>query len=375
SIPLEAPYLWAGGIYPGFSKTIVEVESADGVVGIGEAANAEYAALITEQLTPRLIGANPYDLADCERRCVPPYFKSKNTEDGGVIRAYGGLEMAIWDLVGKLEGRSVASLLGGLVRQQVPFSEYFAMRLERGGAGGERTPKDVAEYCARVLERHGARMLEGKIGTASITEDVAMVREIRSAVGFEIPLRLDANMAWSVLEARQALHLLEPFNVLCLEEPVRTLDELALLRQGTAIAFSSHDPDLAAAVRLGVPDAFVVNLSVLGGIRRTVQFIGACQELGVDVWFYSPDTGVANAAYLQVAGALEWVSKPSQTLLRWHADDVLDGGPMIPDQGSIRVPDGPGFGVSIDPVALERCHRRYLDEGRVDFFARAMPTH
>jgi glucarate dehydratase len=122
---------------------------------------------------------------------------------------------------------------------------------------------------------------------------------------------------------------------------------------------------LREAVTLGVPDAFVINLTALGGIRRTVALIAACEELRIDVWFYS-DPGVATAAYLQVAAALPWVSKPSQTLGRWLLDDVIDEGPLIPDKGIIQVPHGPGLGVNLNREALERCRQRYLDNGPFD---------
>jgi glucarate dehydratase len=129
------------------------------------------------------------------------------------------------------------------------------------------------------------------------------------------------------------------------------------------MSFSTHRPDLRRAVALGVPDAFVLDLVELGGIRRTVEFVQACEQLGFGFWFYSGDAGVATAAYLQVAAALEPIREPSQSLLRWTADDVIEGGPFSPRRGVLRVPDGPGLGVTLDRAALERCHRRFLDEG------------
>jgi glucarate dehydratase len=138
---------------------------------------------------------------------------------------------------------------------------------------------------------------------------------------------------------------------------------MAWLRRQTTIAFSSHEPDLIHAARHGAPDAVVINLTVLGGIRRTIAFVNAAELLGVDVWFYSPDTGVGNAAYLQIAGALEWISEPSQTLLRWHADDIITGGQFVPRDGGIDVPTGPGLGVELDRDALRRCHEAFLEEG------------
>jgi glucarate dehydratase len=355
-------------VFAGFSKTVVEVESDDGAIGIGEAPNPFAAGVIDSRITPKLIGADPYDLADCERRCVPPIETYKNTDDNAVVLAYGGVEMALWDLIGKLEDRSLAELLGGRVRNSIPFTEYFAFRLAANGIAGESTPKEIGAYCARMVEEHGAQRFEGKAGVHDIGTEVAMVREIRAAIGDDPLIRLDANMAWSTTTAREALRRFEEYNVGSFEEPVRTLHELALLRQSTSISFSSHEPSLTAAVRLGVPDAFVINLTQLGGIRRTVRFIAACEEFGVDVWFYS-EPGISTAAHLQVSAAIDWLNQASQTLARWQPDDVIEGGPFRPEGGALAVPDGPGLGVELDRQALGRAHRRFRDEGPYDQYA------
>ena len=129
------------------------------------------------------------------------------------------------------------------------------------------------------------------------------------------------------------------------------------------MSFSAHHVDLRRAVDLGVPDFFVLNLVELGGIRRTVEFVRACELLGIGFWFHSGDTGVATAAYLQVSAALEPIREPSQALLHWTADDVIEEGPFCPRGGRLPVPAGPGLGVTLDPAALRRCHERYLREG------------
>jgi len=356
------------GVYQGFSTTIVEVETDDGAIGIGEASTPFAARVIEERIAPHLIGADPFDLADCERRCMPPIEAYRNIDDNSIVMAWGGLEMALWDLAGRLQNRSIGEMLGGRVREAVPFTEYFAFRLDRNGLGGESKPSDVANYCARMSEEFGATGFEGKAGVRSIGTEVSMVREIRAAVGDDPILRLDANMAWSTTTAREAMRRLEPYNLSSFEEPVRSFRELALLRQSTTIAFSAHDPNLVAAVEWGVPDAIVINLTVLGGIRRTVAFIAACEAFGVDVWFYS-EPGVSTAAHLQVASAISWLAQPSQTLARWQADDVLAEGVFVPRDGVLGVPAGPGLGVTLDRAALDRCHQRLVDEGPYNPYA------
>lgn len=374
NIPLRAPYRWSAGTFPGFTRTIVEIEASNGAVGIGEAASHRAARIVAEELGPRLVGADPFNLGICERRCLPPVRVALNTEDDSIVRAWGAVEIALWDLIGKLENRSLADLLGGAIREEVPFTEYFAFRVLTHGHG-ETTPLEVASYCARMVEEHDARYLEGKVGAVSLATEVAMVREIRSAVGDEMPLRVDANMAWSTSEARDALRRLAPFNLRSIEEPVATLEEQARLRASTSIAFSSHEPAIQKVPQLGVPDAFVVNLTAMGGIRRTLSFVSACEAFGIDVWFYSPATGVETAAILQVAAAVEALKQPSQTLLRWQTDDVIEQGPHVVKHGALPVPNDPGLGVTLEKQALRRCHQRFLDHGPYDHYLEPARRH
>lgn len=373
NIPLEAPYRWSRGIYPGFSKTVVEVETSAGVNGLGEAPTSQAASIIREAIAPALAGMDPRRLNACERAVLDPIEALQNTEDHALLHAYGGVELALWDVIGKLEGRSIAELLGGRVRDEILFTEYFALRLRHEGCGGESTPADMARYCAQAQEAHGSTLFEGKVAVETLALETKMLREIRAAVGDQSTIRLDANMGWTTTVAREAIARFAAHNVQSIEEPVRTLEELARLRGSTVTSFSSHEPNLRVAVRLGVPDAFVINLTALGGIRRSLQFVAACQELGFDVWFYSPDTGIATAAYLQIASATEWIHLPSQTLLRWHRDDVIAEGPFRPDHNRVQVPSGAGLGVTLDRNALERCHRRFVEEGPYDQYAGVTP--
>ena len=195
-----------------------------------------------------------------------------------------------------------------------------------------------------------------------------MVREIRKALGDDVSIRLDANMGLSLQAAQRLLAWIEPYGIDNLEDPVATFYDMAKLRRHSAVPFSTHTPDLRLAVDLGVPDAFVLNLTQLGGIRRTLKFVGACEELGVGFWFYSGDTGIASAAYLHVAAACQHIDRPSQSLFRWQTDDVICGGPFRPQANRLAVPEGPGLGVTLDPASLARCHERYLREGPYDEF-------
>lgn len=362
NIPLRAPYRFAYGSTAALTKTIVEVRTDDGLTGIGEAADGDRSADI-ERLGARLVGLDPLDLNEAERRCVPAMSYAPWDNLVALRRAFAAIEMALWDLRGRAEGRPLHALLGGAVRTRIPLTEYFALRLPGPKEPGEATALDVARYCAAMVERFDAQGFEGKLGVAGRAEEVAMLREVRRAIGDERTLRVDANGRFTVSSALSLWRRIEPFSIDHWEDPVDTFEELARLRPQLRCTVSTHRPDLRRALALGVPDVFVCNLAELGGIRRTVEFVQACELLGVGFWFHSGETGVATAAYLQLSAALEPIRAPSQTLLRWMADDVIEQGPFVPRCGAVELPGGPGLGVTLDRAALERCHRRYVEQG------------
>ena len=135
-------------------------------------------------------------------------------------------------------------------------------------------------------------------------------------------------MQWSLTTARRVLREIEPFNIRNYEDPVATFEEMAALRQHSAIPFSTHVPDLRRAVALGAPDYFVCNFAALGGLAKTLKFIAACEAMGKGFWCYSNDLGIMTAAYLHVVAATPWITEASQSLFRWQVGDVVKDGPF-----------------------------------------------
>lgn len=360
NIPFRAPYRFSYGSIASLTKTVIELETDDGVVGLGECADGDRAADVVAA-GAKLIGHDVREVTTAEAKIVPAM---RYTPWGNVTaarRVFGGIEMAMWDARGKTEGVPLVTLLGGAVRTEIALTEYFSYRFP-GTDPGEATPTDVARYCATMIERHGSKVFEGKVGTVALAEEVRMVREVRAAIG-DRPLQLDANGGWTVPTAREALARFAPFDISWFEEPCETYEELADLRRHSSIAFSAHAIDLPKAAALRCPDAIVTNVNEHGGIARTRDFIQACEAMGVGFRFHSGETGIASAAYLHLSAALSHVRGASQTLFHWYADDVIEGGPFALEDGVTQVPTSPGLGVTLDRSALQRCHERYLAEG------------
>lgn len=367
NIPLEAPLWWTGGTYPGTSKAIVEIETDEGLIGLGEAPSVDVVSTI-EAMGEVLVGHDPLDIAGAEAKVLPPWQIVQNTDDSSVVKAFGAIEIGLWDVRGKVWGQPLYKLLGGAVRTDIPFTEYFGFRERNGGVGGESTPGQVLDYCLRMRAQHGSTMFEGKLILGDPRLEVQTVKLLREGLGEDDMIRLDSNMQWSLATARRVLRELEDLNVRNYEDPVASFEEMALLRAHSTIPFSTHVPDIRRAVALGVPDAIVTNFAVLGGIARSVRFIGACEAMGVGFWCYSGDAGIGTAAYLHVVASQPWITEPSQSLFRWQVGDVIEGGPFQQKKNVVEVPHGPGLGVTLDRTELTRWHKHFVDNGPLDHF-------
>ena len=367
NIPLEAPYLWSYGSLAGFSKTIVEVETSEGITGLGEGPSPANVATI-ETFASILIGRDPIDITGCEERCLPSWRGVYTDVDFASIRAFGAIEMALWDIRGKAWGRPLYELFGGAHRKHIAFTDYFAFRETKEGKGGETTPEAVLDYCIGQNERFGTTMFEGKLSTADPEPSIRAVELLRGHFGPSAVLRIDSNKAYSLTEARRIARRLEPLDIRCWEDPVATFEEMAKLRQHTAIPFSAHTPNLRQALALGVPDAFCTDVNVHGGIGRALRFIGACEQTGVDFWCYSGDSGIASAVYLHLAAAHAHIREPSQSLFHMQPLDVIEEGPFRPQSNLVAVPEKPGIGVTLSREKLAHCHELFRRDGAYNKF-------
>ena len=361
NIPFTAPYVFSHGSVRSLTKTIVEIDTDEGATGLGEVADGDRASDIMK-MGEAALGIDIREIGTAERLCLPGIRYTPWGNVAGMTRAFGGIEMAMWDARARIEEVPLHVLLGGAVRGEIELSEYFGYRVPGPAERGEHSPEEIAAYCARMIDAHGSTNFEGKVGTVGLDEEVRMVHLVREAIG-DRPLKLDANGAWTVQTAREAVRRMDEYRIHYYEDPCQTYEEMSRLRGFTRANFSTHVMDLPKAVQLNCPDTLVTNLVELGGIRRTMEFVRACEIFDIGFRFHSGETGVASAAYLQVSAAMEHIREPSQTLFRWYADDVVQEGTPVPKNGTVPVPTGPGLGVTLDSKALKRCHERYLDEG------------
>jgi glucarate dehydratase len=342
---------------------VVEVDTDEGITGLGEAASWQACAIIEQRLAPLLIGRNAHDIAGAELVCLPSWRGVSSNTDFAAIRAFAAIETALWDIKGKATGLPLYDLLGGAVRKEIAFADYFGFRQKKNGKGGELTPEAVADYCVSLKERFGTTVFEGKLCTRDPEPSIEALRLMRRKLGPEAVIRIDSNMAYSLTEARRIASRIEELDIRNWEEPCVTFEEMAALRRHTAIPSSGHNVDIQKAVALGVPDAFVTDVNVHGGIGRTVRFIGACEAMGIDFWCYSANTGIGSAAYLHLCAAFSHIREPNQSLFRMQPYDVVEEGVFAPVNNMVPVPEGPGLGVTLSMERLAFCHNMFMEEG------------
>lgn len=352
---LDEPVRMSFGALAHRWTALVEVEADDGTVGHGESwinyppwACFERVATIRRGIAPALVG----EPVDDHRRVVAELraglvgFARQWGAPGPVAQALSGVDIALWDLVGKLRDASVAELLGGRERERAP--------VYASGLG----PDGVAELVARVLKK-GFTRAKCRVGFGEAT-DIATVDSARTLLTDE-QLVLDANQAWTLEEAVRRLSRLASPATPWVEEPLRDMDpaELTALfrRTGIPAAAGENTYGRRGFAALAAHEAIAVlqpDVAKLGGVGELLAVCELAADHGKPVAPHWYGGGVALAAAAQVAAA-----HPAITGIEYDVrdnpfrDELVVGGFAV-EHGEIAVPDGPGLGVEIDQDAVRR---------------------
>lgn len=355
-VPLKAGWTTktAHGIHATSDYVVIRVYTDNGPTGLGEATVAPRwtgetsgtcIKVIEELLAPDLVGRNPLEISRLRARMdrvvkLNPFTKA-------------GIEMALWDIAGKVANMPVCQLLGGPVRESMPIKLVI-------GAFDEANVVQLAE---RFLGM-GVQCLKVKTGVDP-DEDVARVRTVRKVAGPAIPITIDSNCGWNETTARHTLRRLAEFNVLLAEQPIAPGDVAAMasLRATSPIPLMADESvfTLEDAHRLTAARAVDV-LSVYPGkhcgIAGTVEIVHVAKAAGITCAIGSNlELGIGTAAMLHVAAALPTIDSDA-----WPADlvgpiyheaDLLTE-PLQLGPPAARCPMGPGLGVTLDESQLKR---------------------
>ena len=352
----KVPYHWAQGINYGTPVILIEVETDTGVIGIGESVASPVIApvlAIIQDAIPHFIGKSAYD----GNRIIWDYyqfgFNSKGTGSAPryFSQALAGIELALWDAIGKSVKLPLHQLLGGAVRDKV---EYF------GFVQGD-TPAELATH-ARELAGQGFKVLYVKVGRGDDL-DVEIVSEIRKAVGKKIRLRLDANEVWDMLTARRMFEKLKPFNPEFIEQPIpgRTGSEgLSRLRAVTDIPIAADQTaysadDIFELCRNRAADVIVMGLHETCGVVRFRKAAAVAEAAGVNICLHGVfETGITTCASNQVAATLSNMDDGNQIMWQLLAEDIVKSPNLSPGDGSLPVSELHGLGFELNWDAVER---------------------
>ena len=318
SIPLKEPFVTSGGVVSARELLLLRLEARDGTVGYGEAAPFE-----------------PYDGVPLERAAAAL------TGGGGrrPPQARAAEEIARLDLHAKQEDRPLAE----------PRKDALAVNMTLAAG----PPEEVAER-ARAGVRAGYACFKLKVGLPDDAERVAAVRE---AIGPWPALRVDANGAWSVDEAVPAIRGIEEHDLEFVEQPCRTLRELAEVRQRVSTPIAADESvgslrDLRRAVELEACDVVNVKVAGAGGFKAARELLREAHSNGLGAFLSSTLDGPWGiAAGLQLAAAEELRLACGLATLELF-DSPLARALPPPRAGTLSVPTGPGLGVSIEEEAL-----------------------
>jgi L-alanine-DL-glutamate epimerase-like enolase superfamily enzyme len=343
----------------GVSDVVVRVETDDGAVGWGEACSGADTASIAaavDAMAPFVIGRSCWD-SERIRRDLWHHGLWQFREGTGNF-AWAGIDMALWDLCGKEVDQPLHRLLGGAVRDTVNYCYYLSWD-DDPGMGAQCRAGLAAGYDVFYL----------KVGS-DIDKDIARVALVREQIGRDGKLRIDANGAWTAVQARAYLRALEEFDIDFVEQPVKETppDIMRRVRDFSRIPVASNEglwteADALRRIRDDVSDVYCFSQYWVGSLR-SFQFVGwAAAQRGAAVCKHTHgEFAIAAAAAQQVMLTLPSIVRGNQQTSA-HMESDLARIPIAnqPDWAADRAA---GLGIEVDEDALAEAAERYRRDGQ-----------
>jgi len=389
--PLRSSY----GLHAPYAlRTILEIESEDGIIGISETYGGEVPARTLEAVRQKVIGQNPYRLTGLLSSMVEgegsgidrsqTYLVPGENPLDQTTRTYAAIEVACLDLIGKSVGRPVCDLIGGRVRDRVAFSAYpFFKHAGGGGEGGDlredeygevMTPDTLVREVKQMVAKYGFSSIKFKGGVLEPDIEIEAIRLLYQELGAKIPLRIDPNSAWTVnTSVRVGKELAKELS--CggyLEDPTAGLENMAEVRKqlmaenittplATNVVVTSF-ADIPRALELDAVQVILCDHHYWGGMRQVRHLANLCKVFGIGLSMHSNShLGVSLMAMAHVAAATPHLTYACDTHYPWQSekDEVVAGGRVPIVDGCVRINDKPGLGVELDYDQLAKGRERY----------------
>ena len=382
TVPLHAPLRHSNGAHWGrFVRTLVEVETDDGLIGLGEmGGGGESAESAFRQLKTYLVGHNPFELEAMRFKICNPTASLYNNR----TQLHAALEFACLDIMGKFLNVPVYDLLGGKVRDTVGFASYLFFRYSNAqtGAGEVRTVDQLVTEAKALKASHGFTAHKLKGGVFAPDYELEAFRAMAHAVGPD-SVRYDPNAALSAEAAIRFGLAIEDLNNDYFEDPTWGLNGMRRVREKVRIPLATNTvvinfEQLATNVRDPAVDVILLDTTFWGGIRPCVKAAGVCETFQTGIAVHSSgELGVQLATMLHLGAVVPNLAFKADAHYHHLVDDVIEGGLMPYVNGEIAVPNGPGLGVTLDRERVGRYAELYKslggyaydrDPGRPDWF-------
>jgi glucarate dehydratase len=383
----DPPLLNAVGVHQPFAlRSIIEVETSDGVTGLsesyGDAGFLEQLRVVGEAAMGLDVFATNQLLALTSKTLSGVVggdahgLTGQISAAGTVLRVYAAFEVACLDIQGKLLSRPVCDLLGGRVRSSVPFSAYlFYKWASHPGDEPDRFnealgSEGIVEQARWMLSEFGFRAIKLKGGVLPPDEEVATIFALREAFP-GVPLRLDPNTAWSVATSIKVGQELE--GVLeYLEDPTPGIDGMSRVAREVSMPLATNMcvvgfEDVAPAVAKSAVGVILSDHHYWGGLQKVKDLAAICDTFDLGLSMHSNShLGVSLAAMTHAAASVPNLTYALDTHWPWKNEDVIIDGALSFNDGAVAVPSSPGLGVELDRDALSRLHAQYLASGVTD---------
>jgi glucarate dehydratase len=370
TVPMEAPLRWSLGVEIGTTRTIIELFTDEGIVGLGETYGGEATLRAIDFARPILIGSDPFEIEKVLRKLQVFCISYETFVSPHVI---AGIDMACWDIMGKVLNRPVCSVLGGKFRERVSFAGYIFFRYPSpDGKGGEDSAEKLLAYTESLMDEHQFDTLKIKGGALPPEEELEAVKLIRKRFP-KVKLRFDPNAAWGVGTSINILTKMKEYELEYAEDPVWGIEGMGLVRKDVPIPFATNMcvinfDQIPLGVRTRCVDIILSDIHYWGGLANSRKLAGVCETFQIGLGMHSDrELGISTAAQIHFAAATPSLVYACDSHYHHQMDDIITE-PFKYERGCFKVPTKPGLGVTIDPEKLEKYARHYKQSGEAGEF-------
>ena len=353
TVPLEAPLRHANGCHWGrFVRTIVEIETDDGLIGLGEmGGGGESAEAVFRAMKSYLVGRDPARLEELRFLIANPTASLYNNR----TQILAALEFACLDILGQKWGVPVSEILGGRLRDRVPFASYLFFRYAhpKDGTGEVRTIDQLVTHARELKQRYGFTSHKLKGGVFPPEYELECYRMLAAELDGD-HFRFDPNAVWSTETSIWFAQQIENVRNDYLEDPVFGMNGMRRVREKARMPLATNTvvinlEQLAANALNTAVDVILLDTTFWGGIRPCVKAAGVCEtfQLGVGV-HSSGELGIQLATMLHLGAVIPNLSFAADAHYHQLKDDIIQGGKFTYENGAIAVPTTPGLGVKLD---------------------------